>query len=110
MRLIRVESIQLESLEVTEFRCILVGRTKLNRFVWFCIAACVGTFPAQADFGAGLAAYDAGDYATAREAWQPLAENGDPDALVALASLHVEGVEMRQDYILAVKLFRRAAD
>lgn len=82
----------------------------MNRFVWFCIAVCVVTFPAQADFGAGLAAYDAGDYAAAREAWQPLAENGDPDALVALASLHVEGVGMRQDFILAAKLFRRAAD
>lgn len=82
----------------------------MNRFVWFCIAACVAAFPARADFGAGLAAYDAGDYAAAHEAWQPLAENGDPDALVALASLHVEGVGMRQDYILAAKLFRRAAD
>lgn len=80
------------------------------RFVWLCITACIFAFPVPADFGAGIAAYDAGDYVAAREAWQPLADNGDPDALIALASLHVEGVGMRQNYILAAKLFRRAAD
>lgn len=82
----------------------------LNRFVWLCIAACLISFPVRADFGAGLAAYDAGDYPAARDAWRRLAESGDPDAQTALAGLHAEGAGMRQDFRIAAKWFRAAAD
>jgi len=34
-----------------------------------------------ADFDKGLAAYEAGDYATALAEWRSLAEQGDSDAL-----------------------------
>ncbi len=40
---------------------------------------------ARADFAEGLAAFDAGDYRGALEAWQPLAEAGDAEAQIALA-------------------------
>ena len=46
---------------------------------------------ARADFADGLAAYDAGDYETAHEEWEPLAAAGDANALTALAGLYSDG-------------------
>ena len=36
--------------------------------------------PSSANYEAGLAAYDAGDYGKARHIWKPLAETGDVSA------------------------------
>ncbi len=38
--------------------------------------------PSQADFQAGVAAHERGDYATALRLFRPLAEEGDADAQV----------------------------
>jgi hypothetical protein len=65
--------------------------------------------PAAADFADGLGAFDAGDYATAIAEWAPLAEQGDVDALVALAGLHRQGLGTRADLGKAISLYRRAA-
>jgi hypothetical protein len=66
--------------------------------------------PARADFWDGLAAYDAGDYAAAREEWRPLAESGDAEAQAALAGLFVQGLGVPFDSQRAARWFRRAAD
>jgi TPR repeat protein len=65
---------------------------------------------AQADFAAGLAAYDGGDYATALAEWRPLAETGDSDAQVALAGLYLLGHGTRADAAEAMHWYRRAAE
>ncbi len=53
--------------------------------------------PVRADFGAGLAAYDAGEYRAARSAWLICAQTGNADAQVALAGLYAGGVDMARD-------------
>ena len=66
--------------------------------------------PAFADFTDGLAAYDGGDYATAFEEWRTLAEAGDAEAQVALASLYLSGQGVRTDVGAGISWYRRAAE
>lgn len=63
----------------------------------------------EARFAEGLAAYDAGDYRTSFEAWQPLAEAGDVEAQVALAGLYLGGLGVAADAGQALGWYRRAA-
>lgn len=65
---------------------------------------------ARADFGEGLEAYDAGDYAAAQAAWLPLAESGESVAQTALASLYAQGAGVPRDLATAARWFRRAAE
>ncbi len=65
--------------------------------------------PVRADFGAGLAAYDAGEYRAARSAWLICAQTGNPDAQVALAGLYSGGVGVARNFATAATWFRRAA-
>ena len=76
------------------------------------IAAAVflaASLPAAADFSDGLQAYDAGDYASAREEWRNAAAKGDIDAMVGLAGLHAGGFGVRQNDAVAAKWYERAA-
>ncbi|MDH3472353.1 MAG: hypothetical protein OEM59_01570 [Rhodospirillales bacterium] len=66
--------------------------------------------PAAADFGAGLEAYDAGDFETVLAEWRPLAEAGDLEAQVALAGLYLEGAGVAADPAAAARWYRRAAE
>lgn len=68
------------------------------------------TAPAYADFWDGLKAYDAGDYAEARNQWRPLAEGGDATAQTALAGLYAQGLGVPFDPSRAAAWFRRAAE
>ena len=78
---------------------------------WFLFFVTIGlALPVRADIWDGLAAYDAGDYAVAREEWRPLAESGDAEAQVALAGLFVQGLGVPFDLQRAARWFRRAAD
>jgi TPR repeat protein len=65
---------------------------------------------AQGGFAEGLAAYDAGDFQGALEAWQPLAEAGDGDAQVALAGLYRSGLGVPADLGEAALWYLRAAE
>ena len=65
---------------------------------------------AEDDFTAGLAAYDAGDFAAAFAAWRPLAEAGDADAQVSLAALYLNGLGVAADPAAALAWYRRAAE
>ncbi len=68
------------------FRSILRRTAALPVAVLVALGAAEG---ARADFAAGLAAYDAGDYRAAYRAWLPLAEAGDGDARAAIADLYL---------------------
>lgn len=66
--------------------------------------------PARADFAAGVAAYDAGDYAGAMREWAPLAEMGNASAQFALGSLYESGQGLPAvDLEQAVVWYRAAA-
>ena len=52
-----------------------MSRLALPLIVVLVLAA--GAMPARADFAAGMAAYDRGDYQTAYKEWLPLAKAGD---------------------------------
>lgn len=65
---------------------------------------------ARADFAAGVAAYQKGDYVTAAKEWRPLAEGGSAAAQYNLGLLYYDGHGVPQDYTEAVMWFKRAAD
>ena len=65
---------------------------------------------AWADFQDGLHAYYRLDYRTALREWQPLAEQGDPEACYQLAILYYRGEGVLQDYAEAAKWFEMAAN
>jgi uncharacterized protein len=65
---------------------------------------------ASANFQAGCAAFERGDYEAAREQWTPLAEQGDPQAQFRLGCLYAFGQGVAQDYGFALRLYRLAAE
>lgn len=65
---------------------------------------------ALADFAAGAEAYDGGDYLTAIEEWHPLAEEGNAQAQLALASLYQFGEGVPKDDAKAAKWYWHAAE
>lgn len=75
-----------------------------------CILLFVVGISARADFDAGFAAYDQGDYATALEHWLPLAEAGDGAAQNWLGRMYAFGKGVPRDVEQAMIWFRRSAD
>ena len=65
---------------------------------------------AAQDYQKGLAAAQAGDFATALQEWKPLAEAGDATAQGDLGYMYEKGYGVPQDYKEAVKWWRLAAD
>ena len=65
---------------------------------------------AAQDFQKGLAAYQAGDYATTLQEWIPSAEAGDAVAQYNLGIMYYNGKGVPQDYAEAFKWYRLAAD
>jgi TPR repeat protein len=63
-----------------------------------------------ADFQSGCEAYDRGDYAAAREAWAPLADQGHAQAQFRLGCLYAFGQGVPADHALALRLYRLAAE
>ena len=55
------------------------------------------------DYDAGLEAYDAGDYETAYEIWQPMAEQGDARAQLYLGVMYDNGRGVAYDYAEATR-------
>src|SRR5579884_784760 len=66
--------------------------------------------PALADFAAGTAAYDKGDFTTAAKEWQAEADKGNAAAQFNLGMLYLDGKGVPQDYNEAAVWLRRAAD
>jgi len=73
-------------------------------------AVCMLTTPAWADFEAGLAAADRGDYHTAVEEFQLSAERGDVKARYNLGVMYQLGLGVPQDDQEAVRWYRLAAE
>ncbi|WP_228726845.1 SPOR domain-containing protein [Novosphingobium aureum] len=71
--------------------------------------ALLGAFPAMANVKDGVDAWSAGDYAGAVQEWEPLAENGDPDALFNLAQAYKLGRGVAEDRSKSLELYREAA-
>ena len=63
-----------------------------------------------ADFDKGVAAYEAGDFATALAEWKLLAEQGDASAQFNLALIYDNGEGVIEDDKEAVKWYRLAAE
>ena len=79
----------------------------------FSIALLIGlvfTPPAEADFDAGFAAYERGDFKTAAREWRPAASKGDPHAQHMLGFLYARGRGVPLSPDQTVKLWRQAAD
>lgn len=68
-----------------------------------CAAACA------ADFQAGLAAYNRGDFAAALKEWQPLAEQGDANSQYNLGLMYARGQGVARDYKQAAQWYEKAA-
>jgi TPR repeat protein len=68
------------------------------------------TAPAWADFAAGKAAYEAGDFAEARAQWLGSAEDGEAVAQAALGSLYIHGDGVAVDYREGLKWTLLAAE
>jgi len=66
--------------------------------------------PSFADFNDGYDAYQKGDYKTAFNEWQPLANQGYASAQHNLALMYEDGKGVLQDYKAAVKWYRKAAE
>ena len=61
------------------------------------------------DFFAGYEAFQRGDYQEARNAWFPLARDGDVDAQFNLGSLYENGLGVEADAEMAAQWYRAAA-
>lgn len=66
--------------------------------------------PLFADFAAGAAAYEKGDYSTALSEWQPLAEAGGSAAQFNLGLLYYDGKGAPQDFARAAEWFEKASE
>ena len=87
--------------------------TKPIRAIHFVVLAFLMTLSspvAAQDSQKGLAAYNAGDYATALQEWKPLAEAGDDGAQYNLGLMYHKGMGVLQDDAAAVKWWRLAAE
>jgi TPR repeat protein len=61
-------------------------------------------------FRDGLAAFNEGDYARARAAWEPIAADGEPRAASGLGFMYYSGRGVARDSVHAAQLFRQAGD
>jgi TPR repeat protein len=76
------------------------------------MAACAAplkTADFKVEFAKGTAAYDAGDFTTAREIWQPLADNYDLAAMRNLGHLYRRGLGVARDAKQARAYYHAAA-
>ena len=78
------------------------------------LSACVSllamwSLPVFADFKAGLAAYQKGDYQAAIKAWEPLAAEGDTAAQFNLGVIYEKALGVHRDLTRAAWYYREAA-
>ena len=78
-------------------------------FIATLIFTSTGSLLAQ-DFDKGLAAYKAGDYATALKEFKPLAEQGHARAQASLGGMYAMGLGVPQDTKAAMKLYILVAE
>lgn len=96
-----------ETLPASRRRALAYGRWAGAAVVYIFMA--LTSVPVHADFNSGLAAYDAGDYATAAHQWRRAGEAGDVAAQRNLGHLYRWGKGVEQDLVEAARWYRRAA-
>lgn len=84
-------------------------RLNLIRAIVTVVLLAVAAVPAWADFDAGQAAFDAGDYEAALAEWQPLAEAEDAEARFQVGLLYRNGWGVLRDDSEAARWWRLAA-
>ena len=85
-----------------------MSRIALLLIVVLILAA--GAMPARADFAAGKAAYDRGDYQTAYKEWLPLAKTRHTESQYQIGTLYYQGKGVPKNPKEAFRWFRAAAD
>ncbi len=83
---------------------------RLTAFVFTLAWGAVTPAWAEADFQKGLAAYRAGDFATALKEWRPLAEKGLAKAQHNLGVMYYNGRGVPQNNAEALRWYRLAAE
>lgn len=92
-------------------RLIAPCRSALSRLLLLAMFACTIADAARAGpLQDAQAAYDRGKYAVALDLWQPLAEQGYPDAQAGLGNLYLGGYGVVRDETAAMGWFRKAAE
>ena len=77
----------------------------------FMVTSIVGTAVAAAEpYKDALAAWRRGEYATAYRLWQPLADEGDPDAQFYVGFMNEYGQGVARNGLEAIRWYRKAAD
>jgi TPR repeat protein len=84
--------------------------TRLRHALLAGLVFLAGAPTASADNAAGVSAYLAGDYQTAREEFLAAAEEGDAEAELNLALFYYNGRGVERDLEEAVRWFARAAE
>jgi len=84
----------------------------LTRTICLTLAILLGSTGTSwsADYEKGLAAAKSGDFATALQEWEPLAEQGDFRAQYNLGVMYDKGDGVSQDFKTAVKWYTLAAE
>jgi TPR repeat protein len=81
-----------------------------NSSAFLVLSLAIAVSAPAADFAAGLAAYQQGDFVAAAKEWRALADQGDSSSQFNLALLYYDGKGVPQDYTEAANWFRRAAE
>ncbi len=69
--------------------------------LWLALLLLLSGGASAATMGEGLAAYQRGDYSTARAIVEPLAQSGDAHAQYLLGRMHARGEGVLQDFVIA---------
>lgn len=88
------------------FRLVFPSAAAL--FLVFCSA--LRAAPADAQFRAGLWAYNSGDYDRAKRIWEPLAEQEDAPSQAGLGFMYQRGLGVSIDHKKAAYWLRKAAE
>lgn len=76
------------------------------------LAIAVALFPLSLtaqDYDAGVQAAKSGNYAEAMTQWLPLAEGGNVQAQLGLATIYLKGLGVEKDYANAAQWYSKAA-
>lgn len=83
---------------------------RMRTLLYLILVLCLLIFaPARADFNAGMAAYERGDFTTAMAEWLPLAEAGDAEAQYRVGRLYGRGEGVNEDKAEALVWYELAA-
>ena len=86
------------------------NKVTLALFLCLCVVDTAYAAPPDQAFRSGLSAYNSGDYAKAKNIWEPLAENEDAASQAGLGFLYHRGFGMAVDNNRAAYWLRKAAE